>query len=270
MAEAGGGSAPAQAELWGARARDWGEVMEGPTGWGIPVYRHVHARVGVGPGVSLLDVGCGAGRSCRMAADLGATVAGLDATRELLEIARGRTPGGDFRLGDMEDLPWPDGAFDVVTGFNSFFIAADMVAALREARRVARPGGRVAMTVFGRPERCGSTAMFRAVARLLAGPPAGGGAPAGPALHEEGVLEARTAEAGLALEEAGYLDFVETYPDLATLLRGVMAAAPMVRAARAVGGDAVGETLTEAFRPFRTPSGAYALEEEVRYLVARA
>jgi len=45
----------------------------------------------------------------------------------------------------METLPWPDDAFDVVTGFNSFFFSADLVGALAEARRVARPGGEVAM-----------------------------------------------------------------------------------------------------------------------------
>ena len=48
-----------------------------------------------------------------------------------------------------------------------------------------------------------------------------------------------------------------------------MAAPPMVRAGRAVGDDAVRDALTEVFHSFERPSGSYALEEEVRYLIAR-
>ena len=263
------GSATAQGELWGERARDWADVMEGWNGWGVPVYRRILERVPVGRDTAVLDVGCGAGRFCRMAADRGARVSGLDATPAFVEIARERIPDGDFRVGDMEGLPWVDDSFDLVTGFNSFFIAADMVNALAEARRVARPGAPVAMTVFGRPERCQSTAMFEAVAGLLPAKPEGNGDKAGPALHEEGVLEALAVEAGLTPEEAGYIELVETYPNLETMLRGVMAAPPMVRAGRAVGDDAVRDALTEVFRAFETPTGTYALEEEVRYLIAR-
>ena len=75
----------------------------------------------------------------------------------------------------MQHLPWPEHSFDVVTGFHSFFLAADMVAALREARRVTRPGGTLALTVWGRPERCDSTGDYadgETLARgMLAAPP---------------------------------------------------------------------------------------------------
>ena len=81
----------------------------------------------VGESTRLLDVGCGAGRFCRIARDRGARVAGLDATREFIDIARERTPDGEFEVGEMEDLPWQDDSFDVVTGFNSFFLADDMI-----------------------------------------------------------------------------------------------------------------------------------------------
>lgn len=263
------GSGTAQAELWGVRARDWADVMEGWNGWGLPVYRHVLERFPVGRDTSVLDIGCGAGRFCRIVADRGGKVSGLDATPALVEIARERIPDGDFRVGDMEELPWADGSFDLVTGFNSFFIAADVVNALAEARRVARPGAPVAMTVFGRPEHCQSTAMFEAVAALLPTKPATGDKKAGPALHEEGALEALAAQAGLTPEEAGYIELVESYPDLETVLRGVMAAPPLVRAARAVGEGVVRDRLTEVFRAFETPAGGYALEEEARYLIAR-
>ncbi len=266
------GSARAQAELWGERARDWADVMEGWNGWGVPVYRHILERITVGSDSRVLDIGCGAGRFCRIAADRGARVSGLDATPALIEIARERIPDGDFHVGDMEQLPWPSDAFDVVTGFNSFFIAADIVSALAEARRVGRPGAPVAMTVFGRPERCQSTAMFDAIGTLVPTKPKPGadGAKAGQPLHEEGALEALATQAGLSPEEAGYIEFVESYPNLETILRGVRAAPPMVRASRVVGDDAVRDALTEVFHSFETPTGRYALHEEVRYLIARA
>jgi ubiquinone/menaquinone biosynthesis C-methylase UbiE len=262
------GSAAAQADLWGERARDWADILEGWNGWGVPLYRHVLERVPADGGTSVLDVGCGAGRFCRMAADRGAQVAGIDATGPLVEIARERVSDGDFRVGDMEDLPWTDDSFDIVTGFNSFFIADDMVQALREARRVARPGASVAMTVFGRPERCQSTTVFSALRQFAPSPSQP--TQAGPALHQEGVLEALATEAGLAPKEAGYLPFTEEYPNLETMVRGYLAAAPFVRAMRAAGEDAVREALTEALRPLETPAGRYRLDDEVRYLIATA
>jgi SAM-dependent methyltransferase len=133
-----GGSATRWGPLFGGRARDWAETWEGPQGWGIPLYRHILDRAQIGPGTSVLDCGCGAGRFAQMAADRGASVAGIDAAGELVEIAAERTPGGDFRVGDLEALPWPENSFDVVTGFSSFQFADDKVRALAEARRVSR------------------------------------------------------------------------------------------------------------------------------------
>jgi SAM-dependent methyltransferase len=60
----------------------------GPNGWGIPVYERILERVPIHGSTRLLDVGCGAGRFCRIARDRGATVVGLDATSELIEIAK--------------------------------------------------------------------------------------------------------------------------------------------------------------------------------------
>ncbi len=263
-----GGSATTQGDLWAERARDWAEVMEGWNGWGIPLYRQVLERLSVEAGTDLLDVGCGAGRFCRIAADRGARVSGIDATGPLVEIARERTRGGDFRVGDMQVLPWSDDSFDVVTGFNSFFFAADLVGALREARRVARPGGEVAMTVFGRPEQCESTPMFAALGQVLPSEP--DEEESGPVLHEEGVLESLAQQAGLEPREAGYLEVVEEYPDLDTLLRGYLAHGSIVRAARSADEPRVRDALSEGVRPLITASGGVRIEDEYRYLIASA
>jgi ubiquinone/menaquinone biosynthesis C-methylase UbiE len=266
--EQAGGSAAIQGDLWGERARDWADVLEGWNGWGIPAYRHILERVPVGRGTKLLDMGCGAGRFCRIAADRGAQIAGIDATAAFIEIARERVVGGDFRVGDIEHLPWPDDAFDVVTGFNSFIFAADILRALREARRVARPGASVAITAFGRPDKCESTLVFGSVGQLLpAQAEADGG---GRALHEEGTLETLASEAGLTPKEAGYFELAEEYPDLATFLRGYLAAGPIVRAARSLGEQAVRDALTEGVRSLMTAGGGVRFEDELRYLIATA
>jgi ubiquinone/menaquinone biosynthesis C-methylase UbiE len=258
-----GGSAATQGDLWGERARDWAEVMEGWNGWGIPLYRHILERVTVERGTRVLDMGCGAGRFCRIAADRGAHISGLDATAAFVQIARERIPAGEFRVGDLEHLPWPDHSFDVVTGFNSFIFAANITGALREARRVARPSANVAITVFGRPGRCESTNVFGSVGQLL--PAQAGG---GPALHEVGTLETLASEAGMTPKEAGYLELAEEYPDLDTFLRGYLAAGPIVNAIRTLGEKLVRDALTEGVGPLMTASGGVRFEDEYRYLIA--
>ena len=138
MPEAAGGSATRWGPLFGAQATAWAETWEGPGGWGTPVYEHVLERAEIGPRTRVLDCGCGAGRFARMAADRGASVAGIDASEELIEIAAERAPEGDFRVGDIEALPWKDDSFDVATGLSSFQFADDKVRALTEAARVSR------------------------------------------------------------------------------------------------------------------------------------
>jgi len=261
-----GGSAAIQGDLWGERARDWADVLEGWNGWGLDAYRNILDRVTIQRGVKLLDMGCGAGRFSRIAADRGAHVAGIDATAAFIEIARERVRGGDFRVGDLEQLPWPDDSFDVVTGFNSFIFAANIERALREARRVARPGASVAITAFGRPERCQSTHVFGAVGQLL---PAQSENEA-PALHEEGTLESLATEAGLTPTEAGYFEVTEEYPDLDTFLRGYLAAGPIVRACRSLGDQTVREALAKGVQRLITADGAVRIEDELRYLIASA
>lgn len=249
-----------QAELWGERAGDWAELLEqAERPWLGPAYELVLDRL-VGTGTRLLDVGCGSGRFCVLAGERGARVSGIDATPEFLAIARERTPAADLRHGDLQFLPWDDGSFDVVTGFNAFFYAADIVAALAEAARVLGAGGHVAMTAFGRPERCESSAALEYLAPML---------PAF-AVEEDVPLDELLPQAGLEVVEGGYLEIAEEYPDLDTLLRAWLSIGPVRLAVRRAGEPAVREVLSRAFAPLRTSSGGYRLEDEYRYLIAQA
>ena len=114
-----------------------------------PAWQAVADAAGVGPATSLLDLGCGGGAFCAFAAGRGATVHGLDVEPDAIAQALERVPEGDFQLGLMEDLPWPDASFDVVTAFNAVQYALDSELALVQATRVLRPDGRLAVCKWG-------------------------------------------------------------------------------------------------------------------------
>lgn len=103
----------------------------------------------IGPTTSVLDLGCGDGAFCAFAAERGATVNGLDVEPDAIADALERVPDGNFRLGLMECLPWPDASLDVVTAFNAVQYALDPELALIEATRVLRVDGRLAVCKWG-------------------------------------------------------------------------------------------------------------------------
>ena len=133
--------------------------------------------------------------SCAWSPSAAASRSGIDASEALIELARARLPDADLRVGEMEELPYDDDTFDLVTGFNSFFFANDMVAALREAGRVAKPGAPVVIQVWGAHERCDLEAMKEIARPFL--PPRPPDAPPDPDLSEPGALEALATQAGL-------------------------------------------------------------------------
>lgn len=109
-------------------------------------------RAGVSPGQALLDVGCGTGIVARLARErVGAEgrVVGVDASPHMLAVARAVAPEIDFREGKAEALPVAeDAAFDVVTCQQALQFFPDQAGALRQMRRVLRPGGCVAVATW--------------------------------------------------------------------------------------------------------------------------
>jgi SAM-dependent methyltransferase len=258
------GSAGRWGPLWGARPEDWALSEEQQ----IPTYEEAIRRVGVEPGQRVLDVGCGTGVFLRAVADRGAAGSGLDASEALIGLARDRVPEAEVRVGEMESLPYPDDRFDLVTGFNSFFFAADMTAALREARRVAKPGAPVVIQAWGRPERCDLEAM-KVIARPFL-PPRAPGAPAPPELWREAVLEGIAAEAGLTPTEAFDLSWAFEYPDEETLGRAMMAPAGIAELAGPERESEIRAAIVEGLAPYRSPDGRYRLENDFHFLIASA
>ncbi|MFN0113626.1 MAG: class I SAM-dependent methyltransferase [Paracoccaceae bacterium] len=259
------GTAGVNGPLWGSSAADWASIQEGQFRAG---YEAVLTHCRVGPGTGYLDAGCGAGMAARIAADRGAKVAGFDAAAELLAIASDRVPGGDFRLADLEDVPFADASFDVVTGFNAFQFAGDPIRALAEARRVARPGGTVVVMTWGKPEGMEAAQIVGALRPLLPPPPPG--APGPFALSDEAKLRAFAEAAGLTAETVIDVDSPWSYLDEATALRGLGSSGVAARAKALSGAGAVDAAHRAALAPFRQTDGSFRIGASCRFLVARA
>ena len=138
----------------------------------------------------------------------------LDAAPALLEYARRRVPDATIVQGELQSLPFADDVFEAVTGFNSFQYAADPVEALREAKRVAKPGGKILALVWSPPEMSELAPHLRSLGGLMPPPPPG--APGPFALSEHDALKDFFSAAGLEVAEITDVPCTFAYPDTAT------------------------------------------------------
>lgn len=252
-------------QLWGSRARDWAEIQEGTV---ARVYDAVFAVSHVGAETRYVDLGCGAGMAAMKAVALGAKVSGLDAAEPLLDIARARVPDGDFRLGDLESLPFGEGAFDLTSGFNAFQYASDLVTALREAKRVTRRGGTVVIMTWGEPANMAAASLVAALKPLL--PPAPPNAPGPFALSSREAITAFAEQAGLRVARILDVDSPWHYADLDTAVRGLDSSGVAERARAHSGEAAVTAAHKAALEPFRQSDGSYSIGAWFRCLFAEA
>jgi SAM-dependent methyltransferase len=263
-APASRGSASRWGRLWGARPGDWAlsEDQQRPT------YEAALEHTAFAPASSVLDVGCGAGAFLGLVPARGGVPHGIDASDALIAFARERLPDADLRVGEMEELPWADGTFDLVTGFNSFFFADDMVGALREAGRVAKPGAAVVVQVWGAHERCDLEAMKNIVRPFF--PPRPPDAPPDPDLSQPGALRALAAEAGLTAETEFDTTWAFEFPDAETLGRALVAVAGLALIAGPERERELTTAIIDGLARYRRAGGSYRLSNEYHYLIARA
>ena len=120
---------------------------------GAALTRRLAEATTVGRDTEMLDVACGRGESARvLAAHRGCRVVGLDRSRanaaRARELTREAGLAGSIRFitGDAENLPFPDGSFDVVISECSLCIFPDLERSVVEIRRVLRPGGYVGIS----------------------------------------------------------------------------------------------------------------------------
>jgi len=116
--------------------------------WRRAVAQAVDAR----PGERVLDLAAGTGTSSVPFQQAGANVVACDFSLGMLEVGRERNPYLDFAAGDAMKLPFRDGVFDAVTISFGLRNVEDTTAALRELRRVTKPGGRLLVCEFSHPK----------------------------------------------------------------------------------------------------------------------
>lgn len=258
------GSAKIQGELWGQAPSDWALLQEPKH---VPLFQSMLYAAGVGRGTRFFDAGCGGGGASLLAAQRGAQVSGLDAAAGLVEIAREKVPSGDFRIGDMEVLPFRNDAFDAVIAANSIQYTDDRVAALRELGRVCAPDGRLVVGLFGSPDKVTFRYVFQAVRDVLPEPPPGDG-PFG--LSAPGKLEGLIEEAGLKVIASGEVDCPFSYPDLETLWRANVSAGPLQGVIRVIGEEKLKGAMQKAGEVFRNGDGRIEIAPNMfRYVVAK-
>jgi len=120
------------------------------------------------PGLRALDVCCGTGDVAFALAQQGAEVTGLDFSEPMLAVARKRaerSPKSEvqsptFLWGDAQQIPYPDESFDIVTVSYGLRNLSSWERGLGEMWRVARPGGRLLVLDFGKPDNTAWRALY--------------------------------------------------------------------------------------------------------------
>lgn len=162
------------------------------------------------PGMQVLDLACGTGEpAISLASKVGpqGRVVGIDINGELLEVARSRSeqralPNLVFQQADAHKLPFPDASFDLVTSRFGVMFFDDVGLALGEARRVLRPGGRIALLAWGPVEQPYFLSTIAIVLRHVPGPMLQPGAPNMFRFSQSGSL-------ATCLEQAGFVQIDE-------------------------------------------------------------
>jgi SAM-dependent methyltransferase len=195
---------------WEHAATGWATRADRILAMGLPVSEWMIDSLGLQPGQRVLELAAGPGDTGFMAAELirpGGTLICSDAAEAMLEVARSRASvlgieNVEFKLLELEWIDLPTASVDALLCRWGVMLTLDPDAALHEARRVLRPGGRLALAVWDRPEHNPwATIPTRALVEQGHVDPPDGSAPGMFALAAPGRLEE-------LLEGAGFGDVV--------------------------------------------------------------
>jgi SAM-dependent methyltransferase len=194
-------------QLWAEVAAGWGEHADHVDGRSAQLTEAMFERVALAPGDRVLELACGAGGAGLAAASRvapGGEVVLSDFAAEMTAIAAARADALGLtnvtsRVLDLEQIDEPDSAYDVVLCREGLMLVPDPARAAREIRRVLRPGGRLALAVWGPRElNPWLSVMFDAVSAQLGCPVPPTGIPGPFSLEDADELAALLATAELS------------------------------------------------------------------------
>jgi SAM-dependent methyltransferase len=202
-------------DRWEHAATGWGKHAERMREFGMPVSSWMIEHAGLQPGHRVLELAAGPGDTGFLAAELirpGGVLLSTDGTESMLEVARARATelgieNVEFKRIELEWIDLDTASVDAVLCKWGLMFTIDPEAALREARRVLRPGGRIALAAWDEPEaNAWATIPTRALVELGHMAPPDPDAPGMFILSAPGRLQE-------LLESAGFVDVVvETVP----------------------------------------------------------
>lgn len=266
---------------WETAAAGWGKHADRMREFGMPVSVWLIEHAGLQPGHRVLELAAGPGDTGFLAAELirpGGTLLSTDATDSMLEVARARASrlgidNVEFKRIELEWIDLETAGFDAVLCKWGLMFTVDPEAALREVRRVLRPGGRVALAAWDEPAaNAWATIPTTAMVELGYTTPPDPDAPGMFILSAPGRLQE-------LLESAGFLDVVVEAVATPRSFDGVAGYVSETREISSMFGeifdplsaeerDKVVRKITELAQPYTGPDGSVSFTG--RSLVAAA
>ena len=251
-----------QGKLWSTAPKDWANFLE-PTF--IPLYQAVLRQIHLEEDMVLLDAGCGSGLFLTMASTSSVKIYGIDASQGLLNVTKKRVPEGTFLIEDLEDVPFADNSFDIVTGFNSFQYAGNAIEALGQARRVVRPGGKIILGLWDDAKFCDASSVFASIAGLL--PPTPAGAPGPYALSAEGTIEKISKQLQLTVLHKEKVSCPWLFTNLRDLYKAFMCTGPAVKASEMLGDQELKKLIKHASQPYCLANDIYFMNNYFKFFI---
>ncbi|WP_447641974.1 MULTISPECIES: class I SAM-dependent methyltransferase [Chitinophagaceae] len=243
---------------WGKNLKDWIEIQEKQ---GLKGYEYILDFIG-NKSLDVLDIGCGTGSFCEVAAKRNMQVVGMDVSAAFIEEAKMRVPAGTFVVGRMEKLPFDRETFDIVCGFNSFQYADNLEDALNEAKRVLTINGQLLILIWDKKSTCEIAAFLKKVKEALLPTPQESRNPF--ALSEDDTLEKTMAS--LAFTDILSESIASTwyYPDRETALKGLLSLGALAHTIEHNGIENVKNAILSSIAPYIQPNESIVFKNQYK------